>query len=127
MHVAAESDLHTEVRSAPPPTGWPTGSVSGAAQRGPAGPPQRHLAGDREHHAVRRATRTPVVVPPVPEPPGAPDPVTLSAAAVFSLLPVQRARPQAAQQAYRDSPVAYLRRLGEGLTPQPMPAPAGHR
>jgi hypothetical protein len=67
-----------------------------------------------------------VVVPPVPEPPGAPDPVTLSAAAVFSLLPVLRARRQAAQQAYRDSPVAYLLRLEEELTPQTMPARAGH-
>ena len=44
-----------------------------------------------------------VVVPPVLEPPGAPDPVTLIAAAVFRLLPVLRARRQAAQQAYRDS------------------------
>jgi hypothetical protein len=79
-----------------------------------------------EHHAVRRATRTPVVVvPPVLEPPGAPDPVTLSAAAVVSLLPVLRARRQAAQQAYRDSPVAYLLRLEEELTPQTMPARAG--
>jgi hypothetical protein len=52
-----------------------------------------------------------VVVPPVLEPLGAPGPVTLSAAAVFSLLPVLRARRQAAQQAYRDSPVAYLLRL----------------
>jgi hypothetical protein len=67
-----------------------------------------------------------VVVPPVPEPPGAPDPVTLSAAALFSLLPVLRARPQAAQQAYRDSPVAYLLRLEEELTPQMTPARAGH-
>ena len=66
-----------------------------------------------------------VVVPPVLEPPGAPDPVTLSAAAVVSLLPVLRARRQAAQQAYRDSPVAYLLRLEEELTPQTMPARAG--
>jgi hypothetical protein len=36
-------------------------------------------------------------VPPVPEPPGVPDLVTLSAAAVLSLLPVLRARRQAAQ------------------------------
>jgi hypothetical protein len=78
-----------------------------------------------EHHAVRRATRTPVVVPPVPEPPGVPDLVTLSAAAVVSLLPVLRARRQAAQQAYRDSPVAYLLRLEEELTPQTTPARAG--
>ena len=68
-----------------------------------------------------------MVVPPVLEPPGAPDPVTLSAAAVFSLLPVLWARPQAAQQAYRDSPVAYLLRLGDELTPQTMPTRAGHR
>ena len=67
-----------------------------------------------------------MVVPPVLEPLGAPDPVTLSAAAVFSLLPVLRARRQAAQQAYRDSPVAYLLRLEEELTPQTMPARAGH-
>jgi hypothetical protein len=67
-----------------------------------------------------------VVVPPVLETPGAPDPVTLSAAAVFSLLPVLRARRQAAQQAYRDSPVAYLLRLDVELTPQTMPARAGH-
>ena len=66
-----------------------------------------------------------MVVPPVPEPPGAPDPVTLSAAAVVSLLPVPRARRQAAQQAYRDSPAAYLLRLEEELTPQTMPARAG--
>ena len=74
-----------------------------------------------------RATRTPVVVPPVLEPLGAPDPVTPSAAAVFSLLPVLRARPQAAQQAYGDSPVAYLLRPDEELTPHTMPARAGHR
>jgi len=67
-----------------------------------------------------------VVVPPVLEPLGAPDPVTLSAAAVFSLLPVLRARRQAAQQPYRDSPVAYLLRLDEELTPQTMPARVGH-
>jgi hypothetical protein len=67
-----------------------------------------------------------VVVPPVLEPPGAPDPVTLSAAAVFSRLPVLRARRQAAQQAYRDSPVAYLPRLDEELTPHTMPARVGH-
>ncbi len=67
-----------------------------------------------------------VVVVPVLEPLGAPDPVTLSAAAVFSLLPVLRARRQAAQQAYRDSPVAYLLRLDEELTPQTMPARVGH-
>jgi hypothetical protein len=80
----------------------PTG-LRGRATRAGAEPRQRQLAGDLEHHAVLRATRTPVVVPPVLEPPGAPDPVTLSAAAVFSLLPVLRARRQAAQQAYRDS------------------------
>jgi hypothetical protein len=68
-----------------------------------------------------------VVVPPVLEPPGAPDPVTLSAAAVVSLPPVLRARRQAARQAYRDSPVAYMLRLEEELTRQTMPAPAGHR
>jgi hypothetical protein len=33
---------------------------------------------------------------------------------------------QAAQQAYRDSPVAYLLRLDEELTPQTMPARVGH-
>jgi hypothetical protein len=60
------------------------------------------------------------------EPLGAPDRVTLSAAAVVSLLPVLRARRQAAQQAYRDSPVAYLLRLEEELRPQTMPARAGH-
>jgi len=126
MHVAAESDLHTEgeVRAAYHRLADRFGLR--AAQRGPAGPPQRQLAGDLEHHAVLRATRTPVVVPPVLERPGAPDPVTLSAAAVFSLLPVLRARPQAAQQAYRDSPVAYLLRLEEELTPQTTPARAGH-
>ena len=32
----------------------------------------------------------------------------------------------AVQQAYRDSPVAYLLRLDEELTPQTMPARAGH-
>ena len=63
---------------------------------------------------------------PVLERSGAPDPVTLSAAAVFSLLPVLRARRQA-QQAYRDSPVPYLLRLGEELRPQTMTARAGHR
>jgi hypothetical protein len=68
-----------------------------------------------------------VVAPPVPEPPGAPDPVTLSAAAVLSLLPVQRARPQVTQQAYRDSPAAYLLRLEEALTPQTTAARAGHQ
>jgi hypothetical protein len=46
----------------------------------------------------------------------------LGAAAVFSLLPVLRARRRAAQQAYRDSPVGYLLRLEEELTPQTMPA-----
>jgi len=49
----------------------------------------------------------------------------LSAAAVFCLLPVLRARRQAAQQAYRASPVAYLLRLDEELTPQTMPARVG--
>ena len=68
-----------------------------------------------------------VVVPPVPEPPGAPDPVALGAAAVLSLLPVLRARRQATQQAYRHSPVAYLLRLEEEMTPQTTPARAGHR
>jgi hypothetical protein len=67
-----------------------------------------------------------VVVPPVLEPLGAPDPATLRAAAVFRLLPVWRARRQAAQQAHRGSPVAYLQRLDEGLTPPTMPARAGH-
>jgi hypothetical protein len=126
MHVAAESDLHTEGegRAAYHRLADRFG-LRGRATR--AGPPQRQLPGDLEHHAVLRATRTPVVVvPPVLEPPGAPDPVTLSAAAVFSLLPVLRARRQAAQQAYRDSPVAYLLRLEEELTPQTTPARAGH-
>jgi hypothetical protein len=45
---------------------------------------------------------------------------------VFSLLPVLRARRQAAQQAYRDSPVAYLLRLDVELKPQTMPARAAH-
>jgi hypothetical protein len=67
-----------------------------------------------------------VLEPPVLKPLGALDPVTLSAAAVFSLLPVLRARRQAAQQAYRDSPVAYPLRPDEELTPQTMPARAGH-
>jgi hypothetical protein len=128
MHVAAESDLHTEgeVRAAYHRLADRFG-LRGRATRAGAEFRQRQLAGDLEHHAVRRATRTPVVVPPVPEPPGAPDPVTLSAAAVLSLPPVLRARRQATQQASRDSPVAYLLRLDEELTRQTTPARAGHQ
>jgi len=69
---------------------------------------------------------TSVVVPPLLQPLGAPEPFMLGAAAVFSLLPVLRARRQAAQQAYRDSPSAYLLRLDQELTPQTMPARVSH-
>jgi hypothetical protein len=105
---------------------WPAPEPVPRATRAGAEPRQRQLAGDLEHHAVLRAMRTSVVVPPVLEPLGAPDPVTLSAAAVFSLLPVLRATRQAARQAYRDSPVGCLLRLDEELTPQTMPAPSRH-
>jgi hypothetical protein len=71
---------------------------------------------------VEAAMGTSIVVPPALQPLGAPEPVMLGAAAVFSLLPVLRARRRAAQQSYRDSPVAYLLRLEEDLTPQTMPA-----
>ena len=59
---------------------------------------------------------------------GGPNPgnAVTAAAAVLSLLPVLRARRQAVQQAYRDSPVAYPPRREEELTPQTMPARAGH-
>jgi Family of unknown function (DUF6236) len=67
-----------------------------------------------------------VVVPPVLQPLELPDSVTVSAGAVLSLLPVLRAKRQAAQQAYRNSPVAYLLRLDEELTPQTLPARVGH-
>jgi hypothetical protein len=71
---------------------------------------------------VEAAMGTSIVVPPALQPLGAPEPVMLGAAAMFSLLPVLRARRRAAQQAYRDSPVGYLLRLEEDFTPQTMPA-----
>lgn len=71
---------------------------------------------------VEAVMGTSIVVPLALQPLGAPEPVMLGAAAVFSLLPVLRARRRAAQQAYRDSPVGYLLRLEEELTPQTMPA-----
>jgi Family of unknown function (DUF6236) len=71
----------------------------------------RRVLHGRGIDTVQAVMGTSVVVPPVLQPFEVPDPVALSAAAVFSLLPVLRARRQAAQQAYRDSPVAYLLRL----------------
>jgi Family of unknown function (DUF6236) len=86
----------------------------------------RRVLRGRGIDTVEAVMGTSLVVPPVLQPLGAPEPVTLSAAAVFSLLPLLRARRQSAQQAYRDSPVAYLLRLDEELTPQTMPARVGH-
>jgi hypothetical protein len=74
---------------------------------------------------VDAAMATSIDVPPVLQPLGIPEPVALSAAAVFSLLPVLRARRRAAQGAYGESPVAYLLRLDEELTPQSMLARVG--
>jgi hypothetical protein len=86
----------------------------------------RRVLHGRGIDTVEAVMGTSVVVPPVLQPVALPDPVALSAAAVFSLLPVLRAKRQAAQQAYRDSPVAYLLRLDEELTPQTLPARVGH-
>jgi hypothetical protein len=74
---------------------------------------------------VDAAMATSIVVPPALQPLGAPEPVVIGAAAVFSLLPVLRAKRRAAQDAYRESPVAYLLRLEEELTPQSVPARVG--
>jgi hypothetical protein len=65
---------------------------------------------------------TSIVEPPALQSLGTPEPIALGAAAVFSLLPVLRAKRRAAQDAYRESPVSYLLRLEEKLTPQSMPA-----
>jgi hypothetical protein len=71
---------------------------------------------------VEAAMATSIVEPPALQSLGTPEPIALGAAAVFSLLPVLRAKRRAAQDAYRESPVSYLLRLEEKLTPQSTPA-----